>query len=133
MLCNSKATANELNSFFNIPSRKLETVPLGINHKEIYPINLERKNFFLVLGRHDRHKNLLRIIIAISKIKNYDFKVIFAGPFKDHLTKKLLQAINDFVIGGSSAGRIVQAAACPCAWGHLVCVCILAARIYLSF
>ena len=59
-------------------------------------INLERKNFFLVLGRHDKHKNLLRIIVAISKIKFLNFKVVFAGPFKDHLTKNLLQAIKDF-------------------------------------
>ena len=96
VLCNSQATANELNSFFKIPSKKLEPIRLGINHKEIYPINLERKNFILVLGRHDKHKNLLRIITAISKIKNLNFKVIFAGPFKDHLTKKLFKAIKDF-------------------------------------
>ena len=96
VLCNSKATANELNSFFKIPSKKLEIIPLGINHKEIYPIDVERKNFILVLGRHDKHKNLFNIIAAISKLKNCNFKVIFAGPFKDHLTKNLLQAINDF-------------------------------------
>ena len=96
VLCNSKATANELNSFFKIPSKKLETIPLGINHKVIYPINLERKNYFLVLGRHDKHKNLLRIIVAISKIKNLDFKIIFAGPFKEQLTKKLLKAVKEF-------------------------------------
>ena len=95
VLCNSKATANELVGFFKIPSKKLEIISLGINHKEIYPSHLERKNFFLVLGRHDQHKNLLRIIIAITKIKNLDFKVLFAGPFKDQLTTKILKAVND--------------------------------------
>ncbi len=95
VLCNSKATANELFSFFKIPSKKLEIISLGINHKEIYPIKQERKNFFLVLGRHDQHKNLLRIIDAITKIKNLDFKVLFAGPFKEKFTKKILKAVND--------------------------------------
>ena len=96
ILCNSQATAKELNTFFKIPSKKLGNIPLGINHKEIYPLNLKRKNFFLVLGRHDQHKNLLKIIYAISKIQNLDFKVIFAGPFKDKITKKLFDAVNDF-------------------------------------
>ena len=82
ILCNSQATANELVSFFKIPPKKLEIISLGINHKEIYPINLERKNFFLVLGRHDYHKNLLRIIIAITKIKNLDFKVLLQDLLK---------------------------------------------------
>ena len=95
ILCNSEATANELVRFFKIPSKKLEIISLGINHKEIYPINLERKNFFLVLGRHDYHKNLLRIIVAIKTIKNLDFKVLFAGPFKKKFTKKILKAVND--------------------------------------
>ena len=50
-----------------------------------FPKNLERK-----------HKNLFNIIGAISKLKNCNFKVIFAGPFKNHLTKNLLQAIHDY-------------------------------------
>ena len=95
ILCISESTANDLHSFYKVPKHKLFPIKLGYNNKKYYPTYQIRKKFFLILGRHNPHKNLERVIrsFAIAKIKNY--KLVFVGPFDKRYTPRLLKIIDD--------------------------------------
>ena len=58
ILCNSISTANDLNHFYKVPREKLFPIKLGFNNQKYYPIEKIRKKFFLIIGRHNPHKNL---------------------------------------------------------------------------
>ncbi len=96
VLCNSHSTANDLNNFYKVPRHKLFPIKLGFNNKKYYPINRIRKKFFLIMGRHNPHKNLDRVIkaFAYSKISNY--KLVFVGPFDKKHTPRLFKLIEEY-------------------------------------
>ncbi len=95
ILCNSICTANDLHRFYHVPRHKLYPIKLGFNHKKFYPISKTRQRFFLILGRHNPHKNLERVVkaFAYSKIDNY--KLVFVGPFDKRYTPSLIKLIED--------------------------------------
>ena len=95
ILCNSTSTANDLNKFYKIPMNKLFPIKLGFNNKKYYPIKKIRKKFFLIIGRHNPHKNLGRVIKAFSYAKINDYKLIFVGPFDKRHTPSLLRLIDE--------------------------------------
>ena len=99
ILCNSNSTANDLHDFYQVPRHKLFPIKLGFNNKKYYPIINVRKKFFLIIGRHNPHKNLERVIKAFSfaKIKNY--KLIFVGSFDIRHTPSLIKIIDELNIG----------------------------------
>ena len=74
ILCNSISTANDLNNFYHVPLHKLFPIKLGFNNKKYYPIIKIRKKFFLIIGRHNPHKNLERVIKAFSLAKIINYK-----------------------------------------------------------
>ncbi len=80
VVCNSEATARELNARFGIPVEKLIKIPLGFDATKLYCLDLPRQPFFLVLGRHNPHKNLSKVIEALAQLRNKDIKVWFVGP-----------------------------------------------------
>ena len=86
ILCNSEATAKELHSRLKVPLKKIITIPLGYNSKELYPLKLKRKPFFLVLGRHDPHKNIVNILKAFSFFNSKEIELFFVGPFDKRYT-----------------------------------------------
>ena len=94
ILCNSVSTANDLNKFYRVPWHKLFPIKLGFNNKKYYPIKNIRKNFFLIIGRHNPHKNLERVIkaFALAKINNY--KLVFVGSFDQRFTPSLMKLID---------------------------------------
>tara|TARA_B100000700_G_C15043960_1_gene856861 strand:- start:1894 stop:2958 length:1065 start_codon:yes stop_codon:yes gene_type:complete len=94
ILCNSISTANDLHSFYKVPRNKLYPIKLGFNDKKYYPIKKNRKKFFLIIGRHNPHKNLERVIRAFSMANLIDYKLIFVGSFDKRYTPKLLQLID---------------------------------------
>ncbi len=98
ILCNSISTANDLHSFYNVPRNKLLPIKLGFNNKKYYPLNKNRKKFFLIIGRHNPHKNLERVIRAFSFAKINDYKLIFVGSYDKRYTPKLLEIIDDLNI-----------------------------------
>ena len=99
ILCNSISTANDLHRFYNVPRHKLFPVKLGFNEKKYYPIKKIRKKFFLIIGRHNPHKNLGRVIKAFAYAKIMDYKLIFVGPFDKRHTPSLIKLIDKFNIG----------------------------------
>lgn len=80
VLCNSKSTANEINKFYKIPKKKIKVLKLGFDEKKFFPKKLQRNKFFLCVGRHNKYKNLERLLIAFKKFNNKDYKLIFIGP-----------------------------------------------------
>ena len=94
ILCNSTSTANDLNRFYNVPRNKLYTIKLGFNNKKYYPVKKIRKRFFLIIGRHNPHKNLERIIKAFAYANIHDFRLIFVGSFDQRHTPSLIQLID---------------------------------------
>ncbi len=89
ILCNSHATARELHEKLFIPIDKLIVIPLGFNSKKIYPLDIKREPFFLILGRHDPHKNIARTLYAFSLIENPDVQLWIVGPQDHRYTPKL--------------------------------------------
>ena len=95
ILCNSISTANDLNNFYKVPKHKLFPIKLGFNNKKYYPIRKIRKKFFLIIGRHNPHKNLKRVIKAFSFAKINDYKLVFVGPFDRRHTPSLIKIIDE--------------------------------------
>ena len=76
VLCNSISTAKDLNNFYKVPKHKLFPIKLGFNNQKYYPLKKIRKNFFLIIGRHNPHKNLERVIKAFSYAKINNYKLV---------------------------------------------------------
>ncbi len=98
VLCNSEATAREVHSRLSIPSRKLIKIPLGFDQGNLCPLKLPREPFFLILGRHDPHKNIARALHAFSLIREHEFKLYIVGPQDRRYTPRLKQIANDLGI-----------------------------------
>ncbi len=95
ILCNSISTANDLNEFYHVPRNKLFPIKLGFNNKKYHPIKKTRKKFFLIIGRHNPHKNLGRVIKAFAYAKINDYKLIFVGPYDKRYTPSLIKLIDE--------------------------------------
>ena len=98
ILCNSISTANDLNTFYHVPLHKLFPIKLGFNNKKYYPIIKIRKKFFLIIGRHNPHKNLERVIKAFSLAKINNYKLVFVGSFDKRHTPNLMKIIDELNI-----------------------------------
>ena len=96
ILCNSISTANDLHRFYKVPMYKLFPVKLGFNNDKYYPIKKIRKKFFLIIGRHNPHKNLTRVIKAFAYAKIKDYKLIFVGPFDKRHTPNLIRLVDEY-------------------------------------
>jgi len=89
VLCNSEATAREVHQRLRVPQRKLVPIRLGFNPRDLHPLDVPREPFFLVLGRHDPHKNLERVLRALAAIPDRSLQLRFVGPHDRRYTPKL--------------------------------------------
>ncbi len=96
VLCNSISTANDLNRYYKVPRHKLFPIKLGFDNKKYYPIKTIRKKFFLIIGRHNPHKNLCRVIKAFAHARIDDYSLIFVGPFDKRYTPSLIKLIDEY-------------------------------------
>ena len=103
IICNSQATAKDINAFFDIPSQKITPILLAYNSHHFYPLELDQKHlscpYFLHLGRHDPHKNVNRIVEAFANLKNnQNYQLWLAGPTDNRYTPKLQQQARELGI-----------------------------------
>ena len=91
VLCNSEATAQDIYRYLHVPRRKLVTIRLGFDQGQLRPLDLPRQPFLLVLGRHDYHKNLPRIIKAFAQLANPSLALKLVGSSHTQFTPKLKQ------------------------------------------
>ncbi len=101
ILCNSISTADDLNHFYKVPRNKLFPIKLGFNNQKYYPINKIREKFFLIIGRHNPHKNLERVIKAFSVAKIKDYRLVFIGSFDKRYTPRLIKLIDSLNLRNS--------------------------------
>ena len=95
ILCNSISTANDLHDFYKVPRCKLFPIKLGFNNQKYYPLNKIREKFFLIIGRHNPHKNLERVIKAFLCAKINNYKLVFVGSFDKRYTPRLLKIVDE--------------------------------------
>ena len=89
VLCNSEATAREVHNRLRVPVKRLIPIRLGFNPGNLRPLQLARDGFFLVLGRHDPHKNLPRVLLAFADLPNQDCTLHLVGPHDRRYTPRL--------------------------------------------
>jgi glycosyltransferase involved in cell wall biosynthesis len=89
VLCNSEATAREVHTWLKVPAKRLVPIRLGFNPGLLRPLGLTREPFFLVLGRHNPHKNLARVLRAFAALPDHDCQLHLVGPSDRRYTPKL--------------------------------------------
>jgi glycosyltransferase involved in cell wall biosynthesis len=91
VLCNSEATAREVHGRLGVPARRLIPIRLGFDPGLLRPLGLVREPFFLVLGRHDPHKNLARVLRAFAAVPDPErqLRLKLVGPHDRRTTPAL--------------------------------------------
>jgi glycosyltransferase involved in cell wall biosynthesis len=89
VLCNSEATAREVHRRLRVPARRLVPIRLGFHPGQLRPLALERQPFFLVLGRHDPHKNLAGVLRAFAALPDREHRLKLVGPEDRRYTPRL--------------------------------------------
>ena len=95
VLCNSEATARDVHQLLRVPLRLLEVIPPGVNPRALRPLGLPREPFLLVLGRHNPHKNLARVLKAFAMVcaakpaSASDLELRLVGPHDPRYTPSL--------------------------------------------
>lgn len=100
VLCNSEATAREVHQRLRVPVRRLVPIRLGFSPGLLRPLGLERQPFFLVLGRHDPHKNLERVLRAFAALRDREHRLALVGPQDPRYTPRLRQLADELGISG---------------------------------
>ena len=101
VLCNSEATAREVHDRLGVPQRRLVPIRLGFDPGRLKPLGLPREPFFLVLGRHDPHKNLSGVLRAFAALPDPagDLRLKLVGPHDGRFTPRLQRLADELGIG----------------------------------
>ena len=72
------------------PARRLVPIRLGFDPGRLRPLRLPREPFFLVLGRHDPHKNLARLLQAFAALRDPggETRLLLVGPPDERTTPR---------------------------------------------
>lgn len=90
VICNSRATAEDLNKFLGVNQAKITPIALGYDRENFRFLDLPTQNYFLYLGRHNPHKNPERLITAFAELTNCkDYELWLAGPSDRRYTPTL--------------------------------------------
>jgi glycosyltransferase involved in cell wall biosynthesis len=90
ILCNSVATAKDICDYFQIPEKKITPILLAHNNQHFRFLDLPTSNYFLYIGRHDKYKNLQRLIDAFAALpSSFDGELWIAGPTAQRFTPRL--------------------------------------------
>jgi len=114
ILCNSHSTAQEVRDFFNIKPDRLSVIPLAFDHDRFRFLNLPTANYFLYIGRHDRHKNLSRIIQAFKQVSK-DYELWIGGGYDLRYTPELELVVKELDLTDrvKFLGYVDQSNLCP--------------------
>jgi glycosyltransferase involved in cell wall biosynthesis len=96
IICNSKATAQDVMDFFQIPAHKITPILLAHDADNFRFLDLPTSNYFLYLGRNDPYKNLHRLIAAFGLLPNRgEYELWLAGPMDERYAPDLSQQIEE--------------------------------------
>ncbi len=79
VICNSQATAEDIQRFYRIPEGKITPIPLAHDQDQFYNLGLPPQPYFVYLGRMVPYKNLHRLISAFASLPP-DYSLRLAGP-----------------------------------------------------
>ncbi len=94
IICNSASTAQEIRDFFAINPDRLSPIPLAFDHDRFQFLDLPTSNYFLYIGRHDRHKNLGRLIRAFQSVSK-DYELWIGGSYDRRYTPQLEKIVTE--------------------------------------
>ncbi|WP_370538801.1 glycosyltransferase family 4 protein [Synechococcus elongatus] len=81
IFCNSHATAQDLQTFFRVPDQHVTITPLACDRQQFRPLRLNRRNYFVYVGRLNPYKNLQRLIEAFAMVQQQlDCELWIVGP-----------------------------------------------------
>lgn len=101
VLANSQATAQDVQEFYGIPARKINTIRLAYDSQKFRFLDLPTQNYFLYIGRPDPHKNLPRLIQAFAQVpKHLGVELWMAGGVDRRYTPLLEQQIQELNLTG---------------------------------
>ncbi|SRR5579883_127219 len=90
IICNSKATAQDIVKFCDVSAQKITPIPLACDTKNFRFLNLPTQNYFLYVGRVAPYKNVQRIIAAFATLPHSaEYELWLAGPYDRHQTPAL--------------------------------------------
>lgn len=98
VLCNSEATAREVHGRLAVPLRRLVTIRLGFNPRQLRPLDQPRSSQLLVLGRHDPHKNIHGVLRAFARLHNRESRLLLVGPHDRRYTPRLMRLARELEI-----------------------------------
>ncbi len=91
IICNSSATAEDIKRFYQISAHKITPIALAYDQQNFCPLKMPTENYFLYIGRHDRHKNVSRLISAFAQVyqANHCLELRLVGPIDQRYTPAL--------------------------------------------
>lgn len=101
IICNSQATANDIQTFCAIPAAKITPILLAhdANHFRVLERSAPPRPYFLYIGRPDPHKNLSRLISAFAQLPSaLSCDLWIAGPPDPRYTPQLQTQAQDLGI-----------------------------------
>lgn len=100
ILCNSHATARELTNVYGFPASKMTVTWLAHKAEDFKYLGLPAKNYFLYIGRHDVHKNLIRLVESFAEVaKNQDYELWLVGTQHRKYSLEIQQRANELSVG----------------------------------
>ena len=99
IICNSKTTAADIMEAYDIPAKRVTPIYLGYDDALFRPLELAPQNYFLYVGRHSPHKNLLRLIQAFGQTNHSETELWIAGLGNKRYTSQLEACIAELDLG----------------------------------
>jgi glycosyltransferase involved in cell wall biosynthesis len=91
IICNSRATADDVIAVFGCPAKKLTVIPLAYDESRFRWLDLPQENYFLCLGRSAPHKNWARVLSAFARLLGQgQYELWLVGPTDQRFTPTLM-------------------------------------------
>jgi glycosyltransferase involved in cell wall biosynthesis len=104
IICNSTATARDLTDFFAIPAQKITPILLAYDANHFRKLKAVQqpasKPYFLYVGRHDRYKNVSRLIAAFASLASAgNYELWLVGSSDRRYTPQLQTQVQELRLG----------------------------------
>lgn len=91
IVCNSRATADEVITTYGLSPRHLTPIPLAHDTAHFRHLDLPTRNYFVYLGRSDPHKNVSRLLSAFAAVQPLGaYELWIVGPNDARYTPALM-------------------------------------------
>ena len=99
ILCNSQATAREIVDFYGFPASKTTVTSLAHDDRCFKPLDLPTKNYFLYVGRHYAHKNLIRVVESFAQVaEHWDYELWLVGTQHPKYSLQIRQRAEELAV-----------------------------------